>query len=687
MSKDVCMYDITNINDSSLKHRVSKPPLKKNVKYLSQKTVNMMAVDIRLKKEITKTINKLKKSTAEIDSEIVRYQTRRVPDAKYQLTKRKNMCKKLEAINEEFLKNMNILENQINDVKENKRIIETELSHTFDQELNDCENKYRSLLYETIDKYEVELTELEKMPPKDELEKEINDARQKIIDLLEELDDVKMKNEESVKLEKGQKRSDFEKFQNDSNRLLDELKHKGEDYIIERNQLLESQANLLDDIKKLNENMRLEEIAVDNLQKESDELNDTTITLSNQNDQLLKTIERQELELKSLQALANTHNMRCDEEYNKMELELAKRKKLENSIDELKGLIRCFAYMDSTKFNNFTIDYVENVILDENDEIYPFNRIIPSNALSLSQLIFREYKAYHDFCLNQNSDFSLLTVSNNNWFEFRSQFIDFLSHEFSTNYDISLQNVFLSDEKISKDLIKQNQSGDNNTDSTVQLSNYDPHGEKDSSCINIKFEGKNLVMNTKSISLEEYKYSFAQNQIDYDFRHGINLFTFRFIKKNDPHSQTNFHLVNFEDLELLYNLLHYFSLYKPKDSTSHVGHVINRLITQVKSCFIFNFDSIDDIQHNSPGIDSDNQVDDRTETKVLKLDKDNAKSENDAAIAAEAGNDNQLVSHRESTSSVSGKDKLNELTHKLLEISTKIGQIPNPQNRKDSQRS
>lgn len=673
MSKDAYMYDITNISESSLKHRVTKPSIKKNVKYLSQKTVNMMAVDIRLKKEITKTMNKLKKNSAEMDSEIVRYQTRHIPDAKYQLSKRKNMCKKLETMNEEFLNNMNILEDQLNDIKENKRIMEYELNNKFDREINDCENEYKSTLYETIDKYEVELTELDRMPPKDQLEKEINDARQKIIDLLEEIDNIKLNNEENVKMEKDQLKLEFQKLQNDSLQLLDELKDQSEKYIVEKDQVLKEQKVLVESIEKLNQMFNIEQDSLNSLQVESDELNITNTTLLNRNNEMLQEVQNQEIELTLIQANAVENDNKYNDEYNKMETELARRKKLENSIDELKGLIRCFAYMDSTKFNSFTIDYLENVVIDERDDIYPFNRIVPSNALSIPQLIFREYKAYHDLCLNENNDFSLFTVSNTDWSEFKTQFIEFLSHEFSNDYDITSQNVFLSDEKMSKDLIKLKLSEKNNIDN-IPIDNVD-NAENNSSCINIKFEGNNLIMNTKAISIENYKSNLEENRIDYDSNHGINLFKFQFKRRNDQNCSINFHLINFENLELLYDIRQYFNVYKPKNSTSHVGHVINRLINQIKSCFIFNFDSLNFDNAENGNTRSSEEID---EIKDTEVNHDEVENEKVTKNGIQEKNEDNIKSENTENKGI----KLNEIMHKMLELASKIGQIPNPQNRR-----
>ncbi|CAL9734232.1 spindle pole body-associated protein Vik1p [Monosporozyma servazzii] len=586
---------------------------KGNVKYLSKQVVNKMAQEIRLKKEISREVARIKKEISKTDSETVRYQTRYVPDIKYEISKRQVMCKKLQNQQDSFEKNLEVIDGQIVTVEAYKQTVEEELASKYvsieANKTKECEETTADIK----DKYEDELRELENLTPKDELEVEINTLRERMLDYLEQCDDLKIFNEKQLKNKEIEIKEQFEEFKTTKQNEMETVLAKGREILENKSNQIDEKNKLNDQILELDANLKDIQSTLTTLQNELDTINKDYADIQDKSESIDSVIIQATKDLDKIQEEARLHDTKYNEYYNTMETELTRRKKLENSIDEVKGLIRCFLYTEDSNLPGFTVDYFDNVALFEtpqnenedsskneeinDDDIYPFSRIIPSNALSVPQLIFREYKPYHDMCINNNQNFTLFSVSHKPWLEFQTQFVEFLLHEYSQQFNINFQNVYLSDGKLSKDLLASKEN-DINTPAT-------------SACISIKFDSENnLMLDSTTITLTEYisNRKNGQNISDYDSTSGINLFKFQFIKKasssNEPSTNEviNFYLIQFESLRFLTKLSSYLSDVKPTEP-NHVGYVINKLMNNLKSCFLFNLSaSIEENEDNSTDI-------------------------------------------------------------------------------------
>lgn len=574
---------------------------KNNVKYLSKQVVNKMAQEIRLKKEISREVAKIKKETSQTDSEIVRYQTRYVPDIKYEISKRQVMCKKLQNQQDSFEHDIEMINGQIETVEVTKQTVEEELASKYMSIEAEKTKEHEETITNLNEKYKEDLAELENLTPKDELEVEINTLRERMLDYLEQCDDLKLSNEKEVKTKEIGIREQFEEFKITKQNEMNTIFQKGKDILETKSKQIDEKNILNDQISLLDTNLQDLQTTLTNLQQELDTINKEYRDSQIKSETIDDTIIQANNELQEIQEKARLQDAKYNDYYNTMEVELTRRKKLENSIDEVKGLIRCFLYTEDSNLPGFTVDYFDNVVLFEaperdgenthtveeinEDDIYPFSRIIPSNALSVPQLIFREYKPYHDMCINGNQDFTLFSISNKPWLEFQTQFVEFLIHEYSSQYDINFQNVYLSDGKLSKDLLASKEKEVNAT--------------TPSACISIKFNSENnLILDSTTVILTEYMSNKRNNQLvsDYDASSGINLFKFQFVKKtsslnDEANSEAiNFYLIQFESLDFLKKLCSYLSVVKPNEP-NHVGYVINKLMNNLKSCFLFDLSS------------------------------------------------------------------------------------------------
>lgn len=599
-------------NASTLRKNHSLSSKKKNVTYLTKEVVNQIARDIRMKKEISKETNKLKKEISKVESEIVRYQTRYVPDIKYEISKRQVMCKKLQNQYDSFQKEIDDIDKQIDNIETTKKNVEKELLLKYEDLETNQSIEYENKLNELKISFENDIKNLDNLSPAEPLEKEINDLRDKLLDYLEQSDSIKLSNKQRLKDKENVIKQGFEEFK--------VLKENEFDNFIKQSEILindiSHQNNQKDELNnmicKLNENLQNIQSKLNDIENELLEINNQYDTLHETERTIKNTFDLAYKDLQTIQERARLQDEKYNDYYNKMELELTKRKKLENSIDEMKGLIRCFLYTEDSNLPGFTIDYLDNVVLLESsknidsnninnnnknscedsvdeikdEEIYLFSRIIPSNALSVPQLIFREYKPYHDMCISGKHNFTLFSISIEPWSDFQAQFIEFLIHEYSGNYEINFQNVFLSDNNISKDLLAV--KDEDNLSTTT------------SSCINIKFDNENnLLLNTISSPLTEHV-SNKRNKlisINYDSTNGINMYKFQFKKRklyckdSNESDVINFYLIQFEDINFINKLSNYM-LSRKSNQPSHVGYMINRLMKNLKSCFLFNLSSI-----------------------------------------------------------------------------------------------
>ncbi|CCK69819.1 Vik1p KNAG_0D00670 [Huiozyma naganishii CBS 8797] len=509
-------------------------------------------------------------------------------ELEYQLNRRVAMCRKVTVQCERFEDGMNHCSEQLTSIEEEFKSTEEKLKVDFANDKSLLEEKFAESINEMSSNYNHELMELEKITAKDELEVEMNRLRKDLIDLLEDCDTLKLSNEKAVAQKGKTLAEEFEQHKLEKNSSLELL-------ITNYKQSMDEKISLLNDTAQLRQQNSEMEKRLNDLEKEIAQITseiDKAVSekeaIENEKLNIEKNIEEETDKMNKLILFTKENEGKYNDWYNTVEYELSKRKKLENSIDELKGKVRCFGYISGEVQDKLSIDYIEGTIVHnttpEENRSFHFTRILPSNALPLPQLLFREYKPFHDLCLSEAQDFNLFTVSNGPWSELQFHFMEFLKHEYCDNFEITVQNVFLSDEKISKDLLI-------------------PRDSSSKSCITVQIESNLLILNTRELSLKDYL-SFMnseKNKTPYNVKNGINLYKLKFQSREDPSAKTvNFHLVQFEDLTLLSVLQEHLISPRFVSKTSHIGLLITKLLHHLKSCFFFNLDDCMDDGHLLP---------------------------------------------------------------------------------------
>lgn len=563
------LHDITNSAQNHLRGKVSivTKPL------LNNQTVSMIAQKKREKIKALKTFNQLHKLNIEKNWNIVRYQTKYIPDMNYQISKRRVMCQKLEQQINNYKESYKTIEKKMIDAEiESTKSIE-KLEEEQRQSYQRFQDKFKRHKQEVRDTLEKEVKELENMKPKDTLLKEISTLENQFTTLNTELKEILQRNKDMEEAYKVELQMKFKKVKSEKTLALTKM-----EMTIARH--LEIQDKLITKRNALNKENDDLEVQCNNQERDVSQATERFNTIDKETEELKSTLKMwndnlldDNLQFNNIQKEAKLHEIKYNENYDKMEEEQLKRKKLENSIDEMKGFIRTFLYIEPTTLSeHLDIDYAYSTVMDKDheDEIYFFNRILPSNHLTTSQLITQEYKAYHDMCLKNGEDFNLFTVSGKKWYEVRDDLIEFMTKGYGEKYSIFFQNVYISDKDISKDLLLSTTVPDiickegtelNSGRSSINLNSF-------STCLN----------NNNTIKFDDENRNSCSD--------GINLMKFQLTEKTDSTRITNFYLIQIDEVDALKAFENYLSGGR-RNEEEKVDFIIRKLISDTKSCFIF----------------------------------------------------------------------------------------------------
>ncbi|SCU83133.1 LAMI_0C02124g1_1 [Lachancea mirantina] len=137
-------------------------------------------------------------------------------------------------------------------------------------------------------------------------------------------------------------------------------------------------------------------------------------------------------------------------QFDKMESEQTRRRKLEYLIDNMRDKIRCFAYVDKDLLKNYNIDYSTKEISNEQDQAYRFSRIIPRGLVSEEDLLRSECQVFIENCLAKKSHCSFISLPNTSKDKFRDSFVKFMCEQKCIS--IQVQYVALSEKAPSTDM-------------------------------------------------------------------------------------------------------------------------------------------------------------------------------------------------------------------------------------------
>ncbi|CCC70991.1 hypothetical protein NCAS_0G01040 [Naumovozyma castellii] len=574
--KAASLHDITNKEVQSTKRKkltqdeINKPILASYKK---------LAMEKRVQRDLVQKIKVNHQKNLEYNWKILRLQTRTLPDLQYEISKREVILRKVVRDTELLVLAIEQKEKEISQCDAKETTVLDSLKEQFKKQIQDQLHDFDTDLANQKAKWESEILELENMKPKDEVLKEIKDLETQLTSLQEKLTQLETQNNKKALGHDTELKKRFSEFKLEVEDSKIDIEEK-------QNTLLRKKEELAIRTRDLETLVRTYDTHIENLEKDVaivnnqlTELDEITLPKRNALSRSTEELSHETEKTTIFQQEAYLQERKYNENFDKMEFECIRRKKLENSIDELKGFIRCFATISEEGIpSNIHVKYTSNCICnDDNGREYPFTRLIPSIDIQEKKFLFQEYRIYQDMCLKNFENHNLISVSNKQWHELRESLIKFIISNYKADYEMTFQFVFLSDDAISQDYLHS-----------------DPSQLKEG--INLKFENNSIKIDstTKTISSDFLSDTeLLENIIPIDAP-GVNILKVKFVKRLQKELSTEFYFLQINDLATVSALEEVFNG-KDMAAGKQVSVILRYLLTYTKSCFLFNIDTQDNL--------------------------------------------------------------------------------------------
>lgn len=580
------LQDVTNhIHQRDSRRSVTEGPTSQSTRLMNKYVFGDATVIEEVKKrerKIMKDINHFRNAIAEIDKETVQVRDRSLPDTQYGISKKITICNELKKDSAQLTSQLMIKEGEMDLLRKNEEMACSNLQLKHSIEVQELENQLKQKLDGERLKWEKQILELENLKPDEEVAQEIRQLKTELDQVKTQWNELQLENQKKCYEYEKQLLRELEDFKGEKQEPMDNLL-KEQDRLAEKKQELvkkrdEIQTEIAHSIKVSSE-LEGKIIDVKACIKEAQAINEPLRKELNSIEEQFNLAKR---ERDMVQRHAHEEEIFYNDKFDKMEQEQLRRRKLENSIDELKGEIRRFAYViKEDKSNLIRIDYAKKSIESvETGKTFNFSRIIPSSLVSEEELLFQEYEMYHEVCMRSNLSFNLISVSQRPWSPLRVALIKFLYDKCRNSHRINLQYVFLSEEMPSQDMLLENTQ---NCDIEIKLKIEKESIELDSTNIEINNGLDDLPLNIK----EERQTSTS----------GIGVLKFQLSRLHEDDSEckensSNFYFIEIYDpttMSILDRVL------TPGDITkSPIGLILRKLLSDTKSCFLFNIDDTED---------------------------------------------------------------------------------------------
>lgn len=522
-------------------------------------------------RKIMKDIAHFRNAIMEIEKETAQIRDRQLPDIQYEISKRMTMCGGVKKEISQLESQLDMKDREIDLCRKNGELDMCNLQLRYSVEIQELENTLKQKLDDEALKWEREIMELENMKPDEQVAEEIRHLKGELQEVEKRWRTMQEENQRKCK-----------EYEHDLQRELEDfkrLKMKPMEDLIEEQKQLKEKLNLLfeernrlsdeaDGNRKQSESIEAEIIQV---QRKIDEIKVRNKPLQEELAITINHFEKTRDETERVQEKAHAKEVFYQEKFDKMEQEQLRRRKLENTIDELKGKIRTFAYITKNCENSGSeVNYHEKSLRDpETGKKYEFSRMIPSTLENEQNLLHQEYEMFHEMCLNKSTHFSLISISQEPWEALRLALLEFMYDKCHEEYRIAAQYVFLSEESPSQDLLQPgSEDGDNEIKLKIQ---------KDSLELDSKITEVTNVLNNLPSNLRRERSNHAP---------GIGILKFHLKPHNTEEKLLNFYFVEINDLDTIGTLNKVIN--PSQEMSSPISLIMKKILSDTTSCFLFN---------------------------------------------------------------------------------------------------
>ncbi|AGO12995.1 AaceriAFL170Cp [[Ashbya] aceris (nom. inval.)] len=540
----------------------------------------------RRERKVMKDIQHFKKSIEEVERDMKTMVEESIPGLRYTLSKKAAVYKDLRVETAQVTARLDLLANKCGVMRANTELALNNITLEQQVEVQNLENELDRRINALREEWELKLLSLEKFKPNDELVKEIEELKQELNKEQKTWDRLQRENEEKRKEFEMILEQDFLRFKEEKLSLYEDLTEKREHLFQEKNkrqlelkqlhsiveQHRREKAELAIDIQAITEEIAHYEQQLKPTRARVEQLKEQLNTEMNETEEIRKKASAAEQEYNSL--------------YDKMEDEQLSRRRIENTIEELRGDIRIFAYVSDASVP-YTIDYASKTITAGSAKQYCFDRLIPKELVPLQELLEQECQAYMDMCLQNQYYSSVISLQQENDPSIRNTFINWMLSQ--KHQRINFQCVVLSENSPSVDLLLRNRlsgNGESNREIKVTLDN------------------KSVLFESTSISIESGGNAediIKQLGTDYN-KEGILILKFQIWGENETATDVYF----IEVTPQAYSCLHSTSSAVSAGSSfgsSRIGAILRSLLTHTKPLLLLTL-----TQENSLLLDISQQI-------------------------------------------------------------------------------
>lgn len=499
-----------------------------------------------------KDIHLFTKQIEETDSRLESLTSEVIPQLKYNLNKRSIIFKHLKQETMVMQEQLYQLKNDCELKKKNHELITNNLNLEHSINIQEVINQWQLKISDKRHIWELELQKLKQTKPDPAVLKEIEELSTDKAIIENDLKDLKRKNHEQIQSYENELKLRLEKFKEDKKEPLIASIEENKKLKIKINDLKATQEALRDKIRNsVDTELSLQEI-IKNKRLELQTLEASLEPVEEKLNQLQLRYKSEKDTTDEVKAKAKLAEAEYNKNYDRMEQEQSQRRILENTIDELDGHIRCFAYLNYDELNDYAVDYMNKCIIGDTDVFY-FSRILPRDLVSPSNLFNNECFTFVDSCLKSKKSCNIISIND----DLRKDFLRTINERFLKS-KVLVQMVVLNDSDLSKDLLN---SEDSDLSAVI-----------DEKCIDF---------HSKRLPIEE-----VNNFILPDFR-GIHVMKFEVFDKEDDFESIFFIQAPNKEIQKMN------AIDITKTAVSPVSTFLQSLLLRLESLIIFNFDTPD----------------------------------------------------------------------------------------------
>ncbi|SCV03892.1 LAME_0H14070g1_1 [Lachancea meyersii CBS 8951] len=415
-------------------------------------------------RKIARDIQHFRKSIAEIDTEAKHLRERDLPDLRYEMSKKNAV---LNELRKDLIQVTADLDEKANDYESLKANGQLELQHAqlkHQVALQEVQNELDHKISTFKAEWENKLREMENYTPDPEILAEIEGLRRQKLERENQIRQLNLGNEQACQRKKEELAAELEQQLVRKQDTLNELRTKNESAEHDK-------AVLENEVKSVTSQFAQYEDRCTQLMHQISEINSLVTDCLEDRSQSVNATKNAEaiyLESKaateSVQIEALEVEARYNREYDNMEKEQKRRRVMENSIDELRGRIRCFAFVGDEGSEESTIDYSCKTVSVKRSEPCLFNRIVPRKLVSEKELISQECEPFFRMCMDKQLNFNVMSSPTGKQLLLRETLLEYLIE--SGNKKLITQYVSLGEGAESRDLFLQ---ADKNEHADIQL--------------------------------------------------------------------------------------------------------------------------------------------------------------------------------------------------------------------------